>query len=243
MKWKLLPVLWCVVFASGPFTYAQAPADTAFVVSATSHMVALHKQALGGQARLYNGSRYHEPIITRDYHPFFLSLDWMTGSVWYDGEFFENVPLLYDLLNDVLVTEHYPSGHPIQLVREKLRDFSIGGHHFEFIENNSVGNSLPRTGFYEVLYDGETKVVAARQKFMREIVQSLQVEVEYEEKNRYFVLRNGIFFPVKSKGSMLKLMDDRRQQLKKLLKQKAISFPDNRELAIKSLAEFYDDLR
>ena len=65
----------------------------------------------------------------------------------------------------------------------------------------------------------------------------------YEEKNRYFVLRNGVFFPVRSKGSVLKLMDDRRQELRKHLKQQKIVFSDNRERALKSLAEHYDTLK
>ena len=241
MKWNITVCIASLLACTEALPQAQT--DTAFATLAKANTIQLHQEALGGQARLYNGSKYRDPIITLDFHPFFISEDWITGSVFYDGEYYENVPLMYDLLNGVLVTEHYPSGHAIRLVSEKIQRFSIDGHNFRLIENSTVQNSLPRTAFYDVLYDGETRVVALRQKFRRDEVEALRIEVTYEEKNRYFILRNGVYFSVRSKGSVLKLMDDKKQQLRRLIKQNGLSFHDNRELALKSVAQFYDELK
>ena len=225
------------------YACAQTEEDTAFVTTAQANTRMLYNKLLGGQSRLFNGSRYVPPKQTFEQHPYFLSEDWITGSLFYDGEYFHDVPLMYDLASDVLITEHFPSGHPIRLVPEKLDHFSVDNHFFEKIINDSVSGTLPGTGFYEVLYQGESKVVASRSKFLREKIEGTVVTITYEEKNRYFILRNGVFFPVRSKGSVLKLMDDRRQELKKYLKQKKIVFSDNRERALKTLAEHYDNLR
>jgi hypothetical protein len=203
----------------------------------------LYQKMLGGQSRLFNGSRYVPPKQTFEQHPYFLSEDWITGSLFYDGEYFHDVPLMYDLATDVLITEHFPSGHAIRLVREKLDHFSMGTHFFEKIINDSVAGSLPGTGFYDILYPGESKVIALRSKFLREKIEGRIVTITYEEKNRYFIRRNGVFFSVRSKGSVLKLMDDRRQDLRKFMKLQRIVFSDDRERALKSLAEHYDNLK
>lgn len=225
------------------YACAQAEGDTAFIATAQTNTRILYNKALAAQSRLYNGGRYVLPKQTFEQHPYFHSEDWITGSLLYDGEYFHDVPLMYDLVNGALITEHFPSGHPIRLVREKLEHFSVADHYFEKIINDSVSGSLPGTGFYDVLYNGESKVVASRSKFLREKIEGTIVTFTYEEKNRYFVLRNGVFFPVRSKGSVLKLMDDRRQELRKHLKQQKIVFSDNRERALKSLAEHYDTLK
>jgi len=224
-------------------SFSQAPADTTFIVTAKKNTINLHQQALRTQSRLYNGSKYAAPKQTFEEHPYFGSEDWITGGVFYDGEYFADIPLMYDLYLDALVTEHYPSGHFLQLVREKLQHFSLGDHYFEKIDNESVSNSLPKSGFYEILYDGRTRLVALRQKFLREKIEAPNIIVTYEERNRYFVLRDSAFFPVKSKASMFKLLEDRKRELKRFLKQKQIKFSSNREALLKTLAEYYDTLK
>lgn len=240
MRRKILPSLLVLTTFTA---LSQAPRDTTFITSAKANTIDLYQKALRTQSRLYNGSKYAAPKQTFEQHPYFASEDWITGAVFYDGEYFADIPLMYDLLLDAIVTEHYPSGHFLELVPEKLQRFSMGDHYFEKIENESVSNSLPKTGFYEILYDGKTRVIASRQKFLREKIEAPDIIVTYEERNRYFILTNDVFVPVKSKSSVLKLLDDRKRELKRFLKQKQIKFSTNRELALKSLAEYYDTLK
>ena len=228
---------------SGTVAFSQLQPDTAFVATAKANALAEYSKALRTQARLYNGSRYLPPEHDLEEHPYFVSPDWINGSVYYDGEYFSDVPLMYDLYNQTLVAEHASSGHPIRLVEEKLQYFTLEGHYFERIINDSVQNSLPATGIYEVLYRGPTKVVARRQQQLREQIVSTVIERSYDEKNRYFILRDSAFFPVKGKASVLKLLSARKNDIKRFLRQKDLSFSTNRELALKSIAEYYDQSR
>jgi hypothetical protein len=221
----------------------QSGPDTTYLSAARQNAVKIYRQAIGVQARLYNGSKYLAPEHTLEQHPYFLSEDWIMGDVFYDGEYFQNVPLMYDLSSGHLISEHFSSGHAIQLVQEKLRHFSISGHYFEKIENESVAGSLPQTAFYDVLYPGPTKVVVRREKFLREKIESNTIQRFFDEKNRYYIFKNGAFFPVKSKASVLKLLGAQKQQLKKFMKQQKLSLSDDRELALKNLAAHYDSLR
>jgi hypothetical protein len=221
--------------------FAQKVSDTSFVASAKKYVIDLHENSLRTQSRLYNGSRYVDPPFTSEEYPFLSSDDWVTGSVFYDGELFENIPLMYDLMNQVVVAEHFPSGHSIRLIPEKLQWFTLEGRLFERIENSSVQNSLPETGFYEVLYNGNTKLIARRIKYQRERIEDRQVHYWYEPRYRYFTLLNGVYFPVKSKGSILKLMAHKKQEINRMLRQQGIVFGREKERALQAIVNFYDN--
>jgi hypothetical protein len=229
----LIALCWCAVIA-------QKNADTTFLSAAINNTFRTYQQAIAGQAKLYNGSKYLPPTESVEEHPYFISDDWIMGDVFYDGEFFENVPLMYDIFNAKLVTEHYSSGQPIQLISDKLHHFNISGHHFEKILNDTIGASLPETGFYDILYSGPTKLIAKRQKMLREQITSSQIDTFYDEKDRHYIFRNDVFFHVKNKRGAFKILSDARQPLRKFLKANRIRFNDDKELALKRMAQFYD---
>ena len=236
MEQKIL--LWLFVLASSSSAYPQAGGDSTFLHAAVANTINIYKKTMGMQARLYNGSRYVPPDYTLEEHPYFRFDDWSTGDVFYDGEYFQDVPLMYDLQTDQLITEHLSSGQPIRLVWDKIQYFTIGGHHFRKISNAT--NGLPDTGLYDVLYAGPTMVVAKRQKLPREEIEAATIIRRFEERTRYFIFRDGAFHPVKTKTSVLNVLEDRKQVLKKLLKQQGGRFADNREGLLKMLAETYD---
>lgn len=223
--------------------FPQLASDTTFLDEAIQSATQRYHRAIGSQAKIYNGSRYPESNASVEEHPFFLSEDWFIGDAFYDGELFKNVPLMYDIVTSNLVTEHLSSGHPIQLITAKLKRFSLAGHNFEKIENESVGGSLPKTDFYDIVYGGETKVIALHQKIVRERIESGDVVTYFPEKTRYFLFKNGIFFHVNSKASALKVFKDEKQSLKKKLKANKIIFSLDREASLKGMAQSYDSLK
>lgn len=241
MQHKVLHFLLLLSLAYPAFP--QSGPDTAFVSAAIHNTRNVYRTAIGTQARIFNGSKYLAPDYSDDYHPFFLSDDWLTGDVFYDGEYFQDIALMYDLSSGQLITEHLSSGQSIQLVWDKLEHFTISDQYFEKIDPASAGGTLPQTDFYNVLYAGTIKLVARRQKFLREKIVSTTVERSFEEKYRYFLYKNGVYFPVKNKGSIMKLMSDKKQEMKRFFKQQALPFAQNRETLLTRLAKHYDSLK
>ena len=223
--------------------FPQPIQDTTFLVKAIQNSINAYRQSIGSQAKINNGSKYLPPKETDDHHPYFLSEDWLVGNVVYDEEQFDNVPLMFDILHSRLVTEHSSSGHAIQLIVDKLDQFTIAGHTFEKIDNASVNGSLPNTDFYDILYSGPTRIIAKRQKILREKIESNEIETLYEERFRYFLFKNGVFFQVKNKSTVLKILEDQKQPLKKFLKDNHIIFSADRESALRRMAEFYDNAK
>jgi hypothetical protein len=236
------PLTFLLSLAASICAFPQPGQDTTFLAAAVKTTTGYYQKGIGAQARLYNGSKYVAPENSFEEHPYFMSIDWLPGDVVYDGEQFKNVSLMLDLNNGQLITEHYSNGQPLQLIQEKVQSFNIAGHHFQNIENDSVGNSLPGSGYYEVLYDGKSRVVVKRQKLLHEEIENTTIEITFEERNRYYIFRNDIFQPIRSKASVLKVLGEKKQQLKKYLRQKKIRTRDNRELFYTSLAEYYDSL-
>jgi hypothetical protein len=219
---------------------AQTNTDTSFVQSAINASIKQYKDVIRGQTSLYNGSEYREPRQTDDEeNPFFESTDWVFGDVFYDKKFFDHVPLLYDVTTDRVITENYYSAQPIALVSEKLIRFTFGNHSF-LRETNST---LPKPGFYELLYDGPSRSLARRQKVIRETIVSQKLEIKFDPKNRYFILKNGKYFPVKSKGSVLKLFEDEKQSLRQFIKKSKLKFGSDPARSIALISSQYDQLK
>jgi hypothetical protein len=215
--------------------------DTAFVVVAKKNSIALYEHALKTQKLYYNGSAYVEPDRTSDAHPFYLSDDWLNGSIVFDGNSFDNVPLLFDITTEQIITEN-PSATPISLVKEKLSSFIIDGRQFDKIHNEAVKNSLPRSGFYHILYNGKTKVVALHDKQTQERIEGRDLIIYFEERNRYYVWRKDRYHQVGGKGSILKLLHDQKNALRTFIRANKLDFKHNREDALSKVAEYYDTL-
>jgi hypothetical protein len=218
--------------------------DTTFVEAAVKNVTRLYTHSIKGQTILYNGSEYREPEQTDEEHPFFESNDWVYGSVTYFGEKFDNVPLLYDICTQKVVTENYYNAQEVALVYEKLSQFSLSSHTFIKIRNESVKNSLPASGFYELLYNGPSAVIAKRQKILNEkIIPPSTIEIYYDERNRYFLFRNGSYFQVRNKGSVLKILEDEKRALRQFISRNKISFGRDPGPALQQIAREYDNLK
>lgn len=217
--------------------------NNTFLDSSVNHAIKVYTETIGGSARLYNGSQYKDYEL-HDYdtgHPYFYSDDWTIGSIHYDGQYSTNVYLLYNLTLEKVIIENPFDNSKIELIKDKIARFSMAGHDFVKLSADSSSQSAVRSGFYDVLYDGRVKVYAKRSK---EIVQKIESGLEkkkFIERNKYFIYKNGSYFPVKSKSSVLRVFNDRKTGLKKQLVKNKMVFKENREFSISRLARFYDE--
>lgn len=221
-------------------SYSQSTAgDTAFLATSKAKIVSLYAASIQQQSRLYNGTDYVMYMSRDEEHPYFSIDDWTFGSITYWGEVYENVPVMFDLSTDQVVTEHN-RGNPIKLIPDKVDAFVISNHTFQRLMNN--GTNKIADGFYERLYDGTSKVYAKHQKVYREDITAREVIPRFEENTRYFILKNGVFNQVKKKASVLDTFEDHKQDVKNFMKKNRIRFNDNRAVAIVRIAEYYDTL-
>jgi hypothetical protein len=233
-------ILTGLILLSHVACYCQAAkVDTTFLAQSKTKSIALYAATILDQSRLFNGSDYIVYIPKNEEHPYYGSDDWNTGSIVYWDELYENESLLFDLSTDQVIVEH-DRGNPVRLIPEKVQQFTILGHTFVRLlkdDKNKISD-----GFYDQLYNGKSKVYARYSKDYREALQAPNIIPSFDERVRYYVVKDGNFHVVKTKGSVLQVLSDRKSELKNFLRKNGIRYNDDREKAIVRLTEFYDTL-
>lgn len=219
-----------------PSIFAQhISTDTLFISSAVKHARLQNNEATYKEWGLYTGSQYLSRVIAGETFPYFLTYSWSKGEIEYQGEWYYDVSMLYDIHRDKLIIQHY-SGASIELVNQKISAFNFQGRHFKRFPDSESGQF--KEGFYEVLYDGETKLLAKRAKL--KLNQGLQVNIEYKPEDILFLVKDQSFFRVRSKKSVLLVLSDQKQNLKKYIRTSGLNFNHDREGAIRKVLQFYD---
>jgi hypothetical protein len=220
--------------------FAQTP-NVPFQKEALHFTQNLYNQYFEKDSRLFIGTEYNEFDKPTSGHSFFLSSDFIDGSITYDLQYYDSVPLLFDLVGDELLTERLSDAVKIRLVQEKVSEFSIANH--RFVRLQSYSGAFYGKGFYEVLHSG---VVSAYAKWTKEQSKDLSdptVKISVVESTRYFIESGGVFFSVRGKSSLLKKFKDKKVLIRSFIKKNGIQFGDNPSRAISLIAEYYNSIK
>lgn len=229
------PLLFLILL-SGAVKAQSFKSDSSFLADAKKNAVSVYNKSISEQSGLFNGKAYVEYQQQADENPYFVD-EWIDGTIVYDGEQYEDVPLLYDLSKDMVITDHKYSTTKIQLTTEKIDQFTLDKHLFVQLKNQKIA-----IGFYELAYNGDSKVYIRRQKTLQSRTARNSIERYFLEKTSIYIKKEGVYYSVKSKGSVLKVFDDRKSELKKFIREHHLQFDSNRAKSIGQIAEFYDQL-
>ena len=226
----------------GIFCHAQQATDTSFIATASANAVKKYSEFIQGQTGLYSGTEYKTPDRTNEQHPFFGEFDWQEGEVFYNGEFYDNITLLYDLTSDNVIIEHYYNGQEIMLIKAKVEKFRILENHFVNLNGSSLLPGLSDPGFYRLVYDGPTRLLARHKKQIEEKIETNRVEVYFTPRTRYFVLKDGAYTRVSKKKDFFRLFPDQKQALRSFLAEKKIRITKKNPEALALLAKHFDSI-
>jgi hypothetical protein len=232
--------LWLLATISA---HGQAPkaSDSSFVQAAHTQAIAFYGQAVREQAHVYEGHEYIQHDRRIKVHPYYRYDSLQRGSVLYNGVPYNNLQIQYDVVRDQLAIQPVGIPYRLRLRNEYISAFSIGPHQFARILGDSAAG-VP-TGFYEVLYDGNVKALTRRVKTIKEDISQGYYKADYLIKDRFFILKDGAYHEVKSKGSLLKLFPDQSKALRKYIRANNLLFvEDKRETAITQITKRYDEL-
>jgi len=217
--------------------------DSGLVAAAINNATTLYTQTLDSESHLYHGLEYVN--YAKSYlkgHQFYRTDDETEGTILYDGARYTQVPLLYDLVLDQVVIEHPDGAYKISLITEKVKEFSLLGHTFIRLEQDTLSNSPIRPGFHDLLVAGNTTVLVRRTKNIQERPTQVGMEGEFHTKDKYFVQKNNRFYQVHSKKSVLQLFPNQKRELQKYARSNKLNFRKKREAAIMNLIQFYNTL-
>ncbi|HEY4206084.1 MAG TPA: hypothetical protein VGM31_04685 [Puia sp.] len=224
------------------FLYAQLSAGDSSSRLDRWPVDSLVQNQLGGNLRLFTGAEYIRNGQHAQGHPFFQSDIPLDGSASYDGANYENILLQYDLITGEVITHDSTVNANISLVREKLPRFTISGHVFLWLP--AVGDSAITLdpGYYEMLYNGPCSLVARHEKKMVYPTTNEEI-VKYVESTNYFLRRDGQYFRIEGQHSLLKVLADKKDPLKKFIRQNKLQFDKYPGNALIQVIHYYTQLK
>lgn len=194
------------------------------------------------ESRLLNGVAYanNAPAYMRG-HPFFQSSDPQPGTLYYDGQHFAAVELLYEqVLDQVLLYGPEQAGH-MQLIRQKVREFELAGHRFVWLPADSAG--VLAEGFYDMVVNGPTQFLVRRTKKVEAATGGYDMKGGYEEKMRFFVQRQGRFYELSTLKQTLTALADKKPEMQAYARRNRLRFAtDSRETSVAELVKQYNSL-
>jgi uncharacterized membrane protein len=234
-------VLLCAAFLSAE-SYGQGASSAASSArDVAAYPVSLYKEATAQSQNLYNGRQYYVYDARMEEHQFFEQRRWQKGMVLYDGQQFDSIPLLYDIFKDEVVIRHFNGDH-ILLQTVKVDSFVVNDHHFARLEAGKDINPQMRTGFYDILYNGRSRLIARRNKQRQEKIVDKTVIAYYPQKSFFYVLKDGRYHSIHTKKSAMNLFPAYKREFRKVLRDNNIKFRKNREVAIARIVATYDEL-
>ena len=220
---------------------AQSSSDTLFRQKAVQSLISIYHQFLGNQAGLYNGPEYEPyPMRFKEGQPYFEADSFSLGSVRYDGLDYSKVFMKYDLVRDELLILNHDGFNKINLIKDKVVEFSLFNHRFINIIPDSSTQSSFTPGFYDLLHDGKLRLLAKRAKDVQQTISSLSVDYYVRSSTIFFLLKNGVYHLVRNKKSLLEHLKDKRSGLQQFIKANNIKFKKNFEVAAIKVLDYYD---
>lgn len=214
--------------------------DSIFYQSAVYNTIAFYRLSAGDQTELFNGREYKPYRISFiNGHPFFLSDQFAEGSIIYEDGLYQNQQLLYDEVQGMVILN---TDVRIELITERIKQFTISGHTFIRLNKDSLNNRFIE-GFYERLYDGKIEIYKKENKFIKEDLSETEgVRGEITKKNYYFLKKNGQYYPVIKKNNLFEILKDREKEIQQFIKNNSLDFRKDTDNTLSKIAGYYDQL-
>jgi hypothetical protein len=200
-------------------------------------------KSMGIGSYLYNSIAYERYWNGMVGHPFFISEEFRQGSLYYNGVLYEEVPLMYDISRDQLVTKNFSKELNVKLLAEKVSGFSIGKNNFIRVVTDSSNVSSIPAGFYEKLYQGTVTVLGKYEKKVEYSLRETEKITKLIEHDHYFIEQNGKYHLITGESDLLSLFKEQRGELRKFLNRREINFKKDPGGAIVQAVIYYEQLK
>jgi hypothetical protein len=196
---------------------------------------------MGQKTVLFNGKQYEFDSSIISGNAFFMDArQFVMGTVTYRGFRFENVPVIYDVFRDEIITKVDDDFTAFALINEWVLNFSLHNHNFIRIVVNF--DSEIKTGFYDVIWDGKIKVLVKRTKSIQEKLDNT-VQKYFLPSTSYFIEKDGKYYKINSESAFMSLFKSEKQLFRKKIKENKLNFRKNPEEVLVTLASYYNTLK
>ena len=190
---------------------------------------------------MYNGRVWRNLYSRVVGNQFLFSGEFLNGTITMADSRFTDVPLLYDIYNDELLS--IGSAKTIlELNKEMVDSFSLNyqsrDYRFAKIEEDSTKGSY---GYVNILYSGKTTLYI---KYRKQIA-LLDVDEKYDrffETSKIYYIKDGIKHLIRLKHDLLKVMSDHKSEVKNFIRKNNAGIYRKNPDSYVPVVRYYDSL-
>ncbi len=190
---------------------------------------------------LYNGTEFTDRFLNTDGSYRYLGgFDYSKGSVVYRNQYFPNVLLKYDLLEDNLLTKSNDnlSIFEVKLIPEFISEFTLHNRHFVRL------NDFGKNEFFELAFDGNNiALIVKHSKKKRSRVYKSQVQYSFKPTTSYWLKSEGRLLQIGSKRDLYREFPEVKTQIKDFYRRFRMLYKQDRDGFMKNLFTFLDPLQ
>jgi hypothetical protein len=228
---------WAVVFHA-----QQNATDSSVIAKAIDYAKVKYDSQRARESAIYNGIQFYPYLHTIEGIPFFWSADWQTGTIVYDNVVYRDMYLKYDLVKDqVVITPDDKGGLFIALFGPRVSEFSFLEYKFLRLGKPGDGSLLPE-GFYRILTRGKVSAFSKKIKWIFEQVADQTIYRRFDEKTKYYILKDGVYYNIRKGGELLDLLQGHKKEVQQYLAGKKLKFKRAPEETITAAVEYYNQL-
>jgi hypothetical protein len=220
---------------STTFGQLNSPVDS---VSSFSNTIAFFQQTVGPDVHLFTGKEYVNYPAGIKSHPFFETDQMRYNEIFYDGSFYTSIPMLYDIVKQELIIDRPGKDVPMQLVSEKIKYFSQGGHKFQNMPTVIGKEEVSTSTIYEIILDGDVGVLAKRIKNIKKGMRPEDPSF-FGEEDEFFIRNNKTLYPVSNKNDVLQAFSNKKAQVKSFIRKNSFKFKKKIEQELVATTTFY----
>ena len=183
-------------------------------------------RAIGSFSPLYYGAEYEGYPRTTN-HPFLKDDQYTKARLSYQNIIYPEALLRLDLFNNELIVLS-PGFRNIVLFHGNVDFVELHGKHIIYFQTDSLPG-CPSSGYYNLLYSGNCKVLEKRYAELMEKTNSGKLERYFDVSTRYYLFKNGAYYAIKNKRGLLKVLYPFKKELKRFISVRKLNFRDNAE--------------
>ncbi|MDP4283776.1 MAG: hypothetical protein Q8891_05095 [Bacteroidota bacterium] len=210
------------------------------IINQVKQSIKSYDQYSGAEANIYNGKEYIPYIFNKEGSPFFEKDSLVNGWVSYGGHLYQPIRMQYDVARNQVVILNYDQNSKIYLRNEIIDSFHFLDHLFIPLKENLKEN-LDYTGFYDLLFNGNIRVLAIRQKSYKENIRDNELIRVFYGNDQFYIYKGDKYYKVKNKKEVFKIFSNKKKEIAKRLREQNVKFKkDDFEKALLIAATIYN---
>jgi hypothetical protein len=206
-------------------------------------VISYYQEQSGVFSPLYNGKIPPEYRMLYDGTYFLESENYYTGTVVYNGKQYVDIQMNLNAHLDELYVKIPQYNSNTILLKAHVTSFTLDNMEFLHVVRNLFPGA-PESGYYRVLFSGdEVMVLKKTKKLMNSATPDVEMTVThvFNESTSWYIVRNGIFHPVKRKASVIRVLRDKRKELNRHIRENNLGFgKEDRDASLASCAARYE---